>query len=173
MYIMPMIRVLPGKTNLKELGYSEIGFTPDDMSQHPFPGPWERADDTEAWIVREEDKKIVGQMDWSLASDLSEKHPCKRGVDPMDNNDIFLQNIDIRHREQGKGYGTAALDQKHQEWKSKGVDSVTLKPIATSNDKQPELVDWYKRQGYQKSNKCQHKPNCDDKLTCYLTKNLL
>tara|TARA_R110000824_G_scaffold305037_3_gene492866 strand:+ start:202 stop:684 length:483 start_codon:yes stop_codon:yes gene_type:complete len=159
-----MIRVLPGKTNLKKLGYSDLGLTPDDFGNS---GPWERADDTEAWIVREEDKKIVGQMDWSLASDLSEKHPCK-----LDNNDIFLQNIDIRHREQGKGYGTAALDQKHKDWKSKGVDSVTLDPIATGSDKQLELVDWYKRQGYQKSNKCQHKPNCDNDLTCYLTKTL-
>lgn len=153
-------------------------YTPDDLAP-----AWDDADDTSAWVLRPEDKKIVGHIDWAeepiIKGDIGYySNPGSRKNCNLDGNDIFLERIDIWDR--GKGYGTRIMNKKHADWKSRGFDSVTLFPKSslsrpgpdTSSDPQVRLLDWYKRQGYEKSNKCEHQPNCDSSLNCYLTKTL-
>ena len=159
---MSEIKLVPGKTNLKELGYSMVGdFTSNDLAS-----AWEDADDTSAWILRPEDKKIVGNIDWSFS-----RSDCN-----LDSNDIYLDRIDVH--DQGKGYGRAAMKQKHNDWKSEGYDSVTLLPLEHPGklippEEQKRLTNWYKSQGYQKSTKCKQHSDSDSSFTCYLTKGLI
>lgn len=154
-----MIKIIPGKTNL--LGYLDWeGDTIDENS----PPAWTDMDDTSGWIIAD-GNRVVGEIDWSFS-----KSECN-----LDGNDIFLERIDIRDK--GKGYGRAAMDKKHSDWLSEGFDSVSLLPLAnpmkiTPPEEQKRLVDWYKGQGYEKSNKCLQHTNCDNDLTCYLTKTL-
>ena len=192
-----MIKIVPGKTNLEELGYSDSRFLDDgresEDSKNSFvfgSRAWEDADDTSAWVLRTEDKKLIGEIDWSFSTSKGQYAEEWQSKCNLDDNDVYLDRIDIWDK--GKGYGSSALNQKHNDWKSKGKDSVTLLPSAAIfpmsyrqsptakffrsdghvKTDQKRLVDWYKRQGYEKSNKCTHKPNCDNDLSCYLTKTL-
>ena len=154
-----MIRVLPGKTNLKKLGYSMVGdFTSDDLAP-----AWDNADDTSAWIVREEDKKVVGQIDWSEGHNYETR--CE-----LDKTSIYLDRLDVWDKR--KGYGRAAMNQKHNDWKKRGFDDVTLFPFSGRQGKQESLYNWYQSQGYQKSTKCKQDSDCNSKFDCYLTKTL-
>ena len=179
-----MIKLIPGKSNLEQLGYS---LYPDDKTTWWSPSKegkagikqeegngrargWKSMDDTSAWIVTPKDKKIVGQLDWSEGPGGFYAPGCSIG-----GLDIYLDRIDVWDK--GKGYGTKALKQKHEDWGKRGFDSVTLRPVsretAQSRGSQEGLYKWYQGHGYRKSTKCEHPPTCADNFNCYLTKELL
>tara|TARA_B100000949_G_C14260553_1_gene442658 strand:- start:148 stop:786 length:639 start_codon:yes stop_codon:yes gene_type:complete len=153
------------KVLLNTLGYS----LHENVMEPPLKNFMSPMDDTSDWILRPKDKKAIGQIDWSIGSETSEK--SGGGKCEINKDDIYMERIDVW--DIGKGYGSEALRQKHKDWKDKGFNSVTLFPMAERHlevGRQKRLYNWYENLGYEKSTKCEQHPDCDGKFTCFLTK---
>jgi len=191
------VKLIPGKTNL--IGYNDLDGKPitmDSFDTANLRPPWISMDDTSAWVISD-DKRVVGELDWSIGRTES-------GMDEMlaqsdcdfDKDDMHLNWINMYDK--GKGYASSSLKQKHKDWKDKGYKSVTLQPstsgagasdgavgkfgksrfakrssgLTTGQAGQKKLYSWYNDLGYKKSNLCAHDDECDDLFNCILTKYL-
>jgi len=159
---MDFIEIVPGKTNLKEYKHGNWKvhqFQDDEMA----PG-WESMDDTSSWVLNTDEQTVIGQVDWSVGWDVGERMldgRCDIGSD-----EVYLDRIDVW--DAGKGIGTEVLKRKHKKWADKGYKSVTLWPQANpfkpfemlpehQKGSQVQLVRWYKKLGYEDSDKCKDK----------------